>query len=178
MIYGDRVRLRAPERDDIGRFVKWLNDPEVRDGLLLYLPMSIAEEENWFENMLKRPASEHPLVIEIAQDNNWFPIGNCGVHQIDWRNRSAEVGIVIGEKSFWNQGYGTEAMALLLRHAFETLNLNRISLDVYESNPRAIKAYENVGFVHEGRKRKAMFLNGHYIDVLLMSILREEWFSR
>ena len=175
MIFGDRIRLRAPEREDIPRFVNWLNDPEIRHGLLLYLPMSIAEEENWFDQMLERPAVEHPLVIEIKKEHDWYAVGNCGVHNIDWRCRSAEVGIFIGEKQIWNQGYGTETMRLLLKHGFETMNLNRISLDVYANNLNAIRSYEKAGFILEGRKRQAMYLDGDYVDILLMSVLRAEW---
>jgi RimJ/RimL family protein N-acetyltransferase len=175
MIYGKRIRLRAPEREDIPRFVQWLNDPEVRRGLLFYMPMSLGEEENWFDSMLARPPAEHPMVIEIRQEDYWLAIGNCGVHQIDWRCRSAIVGIFIGEKQFWNQGYGSETMELLLEHAFNTLNLNRISLDVYENNLGAIRAYEKAGFVLEGRKRQAMYQDGEYLDILQMSVLRDEW---
>jgi len=175
MIYGEHMRLRAIERSDLPRFVEWLNDPDVRQGLLLHLPMSQAQEENWFENMFKRPAVEHPLVIEVHEGGDWVMIGNCGIHNIDWRCRSAEVGIFIGEKHLWNQGYGTKAMRLLLKHSFETLNLNRIALEVYETNPRAIHSYEKVGFVHEGRKRQAMYKEGKHFDILIMSVLREEW---
>jgi diamine N-acetyltransferase len=175
MIYGEGVRLRAPERRDIPRFVAWLNDPDVRAGLLVALPFSHADEEAWFENMLKRPIEQHPLVIEIPQGEEWISIGNCGFDTIDWRCRAAEVGIFIGEKSMWNQGYGTKVMRLLLRHGFTTLNLNRIALEVYENNPRALRSYEKAGFVHEGRKRQAMYKEGKYIDILLMSVLRSEW---
>jgi RimJ/RimL family protein N-acetyltransferase len=175
MIYSGRIRLRAPERSDIPRFVAWLNDPEVRAGLLVSLPLSTADEESWFEAMLKRPLEEHPLTIEVRQGDDWLPVGNCGFHNIDWRCRAAEVGIFIGEKSLWNQGYGTEVMRLLLKHGFHTLNLNRIALDVYETNPRAIHSYEKAGFVHEGRRRQAMFKDGRYVDILQMSVLRSEW---
>ena len=175
MIYSDRLRLRAPERADIPRFVDWLNDPEVRAGLLLALPLSQADEEGWFERMLTRPMEEHPLTIEVRQGEEWSMIGNCGFHNIDWRSRSAEVGIFIGEKSLWNKGYGTEVMRLLLKHGFHTLNLNRIALEVYENNPRAVRSYEKVGFVHEGRKRQGMYKDGKFIDILLMSVLHSEW---
>lgn len=175
MIYGKRIRLRAPERDDVPRFVAWLNDPEVRQGLSMYLPLSISEEEKWFEQMLERPANEHPLTIDVRNTEDWIPIGNCGFFSIDWRNRVSEVGIFIGDKSYWNQGYGSEAMGMLLRHGFLTLNLNRIFLRVFESNPRAIRAYEKSGFIHEGRQRQAEYQNGKYIDVLLMSVIRSEW---
>jgi RimJ/RimL family protein N-acetyltransferase len=192
MIFSDRIRLRAPERSDIPRFVAWFNDPEVIAGLGPNYPKSQADEENWFDEMLKQPASQHPMVIEIRvtgvrpegavsfppgdmpADVDWVPIGNCSFHAIDWRNRSGEVGIVIGEKRFWNQGYGTETMHLLVKHGFETLNLHRIWLRVHATNLRAIRSYEKVGFTHEGRMREAEFKNGSYVDVLLMSILESE----
>jgi RimJ/RimL family protein N-acetyltransferase len=175
MIYGENLRLRAPIQSDLPQFVTWLNDPEVRAGLLLHLPLSLEEEKNWFENMLKQPAAEHPMVIEVLQGDDWKAIGNCGFHRIDWRVRAGEVGIFIGDKSCWDQGYGTQVMRLLLRHGFNTLNLNRILLEVYDNNPRAIRAYEKAGFVHEGRKRQGMYKDGKYFDVLLMSVLRAEW---
>ncbi|MBL7164571.1 MAG: GNAT family N-acetyltransferase [Anaerolineales bacterium] len=175
MIYGKGIRLRAIEKDDLPLFVEWLNDPEVRHGLMIYLPLSQAEEQRWFEAMLKRPQEEHPLMIEIEEQEQWIPIGNCGLFDINWRVRSAEVGIVIGEKSYWNQGHGTKAMRLLLRHGFKTLNLNRIFLRVYEHNSRAARAYEKTGFVHEGRMRQAHFHEGQYLDAIIMSVLRSEW---
>ncbi len=175
MILGDRVRLRGIERSDLPRCVTWLNDAEVRQHLLVYLPLSMADEEVWFEQMSKRPAEEHPLVIEIKAAEGWTPIGNTSFHSINWRDRSAEFGIFIGEKRFWNQGYGSEATRLMLRHGFNNLNLYRIYLHVYETNPRAIRSYERAGFVLEGRLRHDRFLDGRYIDVLLMAVLQPEW---
>jgi diamine N-acetyltransferase len=177
MIYGERVRLRSIEREDLARFVEWLNDPEVIEGLALYLPMSTAEEERWFDGLASRPAEERPLAIDARQKDDWRHIGSAGFHNIEWKNRVGEVGIAIGEKSAWNQGFGTEAMRLLLRHGFETLNLNRIFLSVHESNQRAIRTYEKAGFVHEGCMRQAIYRGGKYQDELLMSVLHSEWDS-
>lgn len=184
MIYGERIRFRHAERSDIPRFVEWLNDPEVRKGILIYLPMSLMEEEAWFENMNKRPVDERVLCIDMRQPgqdgqaDTWKHIGSCGFNDINWRNRSAEFGILIGDKSVWNQGYGTEAVRLLVKLGFETLNLNRIYLHVFGNNPRAVRAYEKAGFTHEGRHRQANFQDGQYIDELVMSILREEWLAQ
>lgn len=175
MIYGDRIRLVAVEKADLPIFVAWLNDPEVRDGLAMYLPMSLAQEEKWFEDMLKRDPNSQPLNIEVKKGDAWVKIGNMGLFDFDHKARSAEVGIMIGNKDFWNKGYGTEAMTLMLKHGFETLNLNRIMLQVYEDNPRAIRCYEKAGYVHEGSLRKARYHNGRYYDVLFMGILKEEW---
>lgn len=176
MLYGERVRLRAIERVDQPLFVKWLNDPEVREGVGIYAPFSETDEDTWFENMLKTPADQHPMVIEIPdEEHGWLPIGDIGFHVVNWRVREAEFGIVIGDKTCWNRGYGSEAVRLLIAHGFETLNLNRIALRVYETNPRAVHAYEKVGFRHEGRLRQAHYAHGKYVDVLIMSILREEY---
>ena len=178
MIYGERIRLRAIERDDLPRFVTWLNDPEVRHGLMMYLPLSQADEEQWFESMIKSPADQHPLMIEIITESGWVALGNCGLFGVDWRVRSAEFGIFIGAKQYWNQGYGTDAVRLMLKHGFETLNLNRIYLRVYGNNPRAERAYEKAGFVTEGRMREAHYDEGSYHDVIMMSVLRAEWEAR
>jgi diamine N-acetyltransferase len=175
MIYGDRVRLRHVESEDLPLFVEWLNDPQVSHGLSLYVPLSLAEEEDWFEKILKSPIDERPLVIEIQMGKDWRMVGNSSFHNLDWRNRSAEIGLFIGDKSSWDQGYGTEVLRLLLRHGFSTLNLHRIYLRVFEDNPRAIRAYEKAGFVQEGRQRQAEFHDGQFFDVLWMSVLRPEW---
>jgi len=175
VIYGDRVRLRHVEREDLPKFVEWLNDPEIYQGLSMHTPLSMAEEENWFETMLKSPKDERPLCIEAKVDDGWQLIGNSGFFDLDWRNRSAELGIFIGDKNFWNQGYGTEVIRLLLRHCFATLNLHRVYLRVFEDNPRAIRSYEKAGFVHEGRQRQGEYHNGEFHDVLFMSVLRPEW---
>ena len=178
IIYGERVRLRSVERSDLDKFVEWINDPEVTEGLTMFLPMSSVDEEKWFDGVMERSQEEKPLVIDLKDDKKWRLIGNSGFLNFDWIARTAEVGIMIGDKTLWNQGYGTEVMTLLQRHGFETLNLNRIYLRVHAENKRAIRAYEKSGFVHEGRMRQAVFKHGAYNDVLFMSVLRDEWNAR
>ncbi len=188
MIYSDRIRFRAIDRDDLPTFLNWINDPEVRQGIGIYLPFSMADEEDWFEGMRKHPANEHNLAIEVRltseqagkpvmdeSEESWKMIGSCGFFNLDGRNRSSEFGITIGDKSYWNKGFGTEAVRLLVQHGFNTLNLNRIYLRVLENNLRAIRAYEKAGFTHEGRQRQAEFRDGKYIDLLVMSILKDEF---
>jgi len=175
MIIGERVRLRAIERDDLPRFVQWLNDPEVRDNLELYQPLSMPQEEKWFEEILKRNIDEQPLGIEIQADESWQLIGNISFFSLDRRDQSAEVGIFIGDKKFWGKGFGTDAMKLMVSHGFMDLNLNRIHLRVFETNPRGIRSYEKAGFSHEGCLRQARYQNGRFIDVLVMGILKDEW---
>jgi RimJ/RimL family protein N-acetyltransferase len=175
MLYGKHIRLRSNERSDLPKFVEWLNDPDVRRFLSMSMPISQASEEQWFEKMLKRPSEEQSLGIEINDRGDWRLIGNCGLFDLNWRTRSAEVGLFIGDKTCWNKGYGTEVMRLLLRHGFETLNLNRIFLHVDAENLGGIRAYEKAGFVHEAQLREANFHEGKYCDDLIMSVLRSEW---
>ncbi len=175
MIFGDRIRLRGVEREDLPRFQTWLNDPEVRRGMSLIQPLSMVQEEHWFGGLKDRPIEEHPLAIDVAEGENWTLVGNCAIFAIDWRVRSAEFGIFIGDKSYWNKGYGTEATLVMLRHCFEALNLNRLFLRVYADNLRAQRAYEKAGFVQEGRLRAAEYHEGAYVDVIMMSVLAAEW---
>lgn len=174
MLYGERVRLRGIEREDILTFVRWFNDPEVRQYLLMYEPMSMAKEERWFEGQLDK-RDDFLYVVEALIDGQWVPIGNVGLHRVDWKNRTAVFGIVLGEKAYWGQGFGTDATRTMLRFAFEELNLHRVELEVFDFNPRAIRCYEKAGFRREGTRRQAIFRDGRYHDAYLMAILQDEW---
>lgn len=178
MIIGEQIRYRAIEKEDLPYFTQWLNDPEVREGLSLIMPFSLTEEEEWFAGLSKRPPFEKPLAMEIQPDpqvDKWIFVGNCGLFGIDWQNRFAEVGIFIGEKGYWNQGFGTKAIKLILKFGFEDLNLHRIWLQVYETNQRAMRSYEKAGFTSEGKLREAHYNDGEYVDVIIMSVLKHEW---
>ncbi|MCZ2127662.1 MAG: GNAT family N-acetyltransferase [Anaerolineales bacterium] len=178
VIYGKKIRLRAVEREDIKKFHEWVNDPQVTINISMYLPMSLEDETAWFEGFSKMDRHERPLAIEIRKNKTWKIIGNCGVFNLDFRNGNAELGIMIGDKTEWNKGYGTDAMTALSRHCFETLDLHRVYLRVYESHVRAARAYEKVGFVLEGKQRDAVYKNGKHENVLMMSLLRSEWDAR
>ncbi len=175
MITGQRVRLRAIEREDLPKFTSWLNDREVTEYLLWSHPLSQAEEEGWYNNMLGRPIAEHPKGIEVETPDGWILVGNTSFNEVDWQHRAAEVGIFIGDKRFWGKGYGTEALRLMLRYGFNDLNLHRIYLYVFAENQRGIHSYNKVGFITEGTLRDAVYKNGRYQDVLVMSVLQPEW---
>lgn len=174
MIVGERVRLRPIERDDLPRFVEWFGDPEVRHHLAVYLPFSLAQEERWFENLLERleRRQDVALAIETAEGVH---IGSIGLHAINWKDRNAELGIAIGEKAHWGQGYGTDAIRTMLGLAFRELNLHRVVLRVDADNARAIRCYEKAGFQREGTSREAVFREGKYVDQHIMSILQLEF---
>jgi len=173
MLKGERVTLRAIEREDIPRFLRWLNDPEVTRYLTISMPLSREEEERWFEQQLG-DRNRKVLAIETESGEH---IGNISLEDIDWKNRRATLGIVIGEKERWGQGYGTDAIRTLLRFAFEELNLNRVQLDVFDFNERARRCYRRCGFREEGILRQAHYAEGRYHDVVRMAILRSDWES-
>ncbi|HZK17280.1 MAG: GNAT family protein [Anaerolineaceae bacterium] len=181
ILYAERIRLRASEREDIPLFLKWVNDPDVCENLEQTTVLNRVHEEAWFENVSKGPSEELPLVIEVRQEtenaegNGWVAIGNIALIDIHQVNRSAEIGIMIGEKNYWDRGFGTEAMRRMCQYGFDELNLHRIFLRVFEGNQRGIKAYQKAGFVYEGTMRQARYHLGRYWDVDFMGIIKSEW---
>jgi diamine N-acetyltransferase len=174
MIIGEKVRLRPIERDDLPRYVEWFGDPEVRRHLLVWLPFSLAQEERWFESLQGRLERQEEVLLAIDTIGG-LHIGNVGLHAIDWKNRNAELGIIIGEKSYWGQGYGTDAVRMMLNLAFREMNLHRVFLRVDADNTRGIRCYKKVGFQHEGTLREVGFRESQYLNQHMMSILASEF---
>lgn len=173
MLKGKLVNLRAIEREDLDEIMKWVNDQEVTKYLTAFLyPISRVEEEKFLERAMSRNDTEKNLVIETKEG---VYIGQISLHKIDWKNSNAELGIIIGNKEYWGKGYGTEAIKILLHHAFNQMNLYKIYLRVFEFNQRGIRCYEKCGFKEEGRLRQNYFYNGKYYDVILMGILKDEF---
>ena len=121
------------------------------------------------------PAMHFFSVRTLADDSL---IGEMILDIVNWSGRDAFVGLSIGERENWGKGYGTDMLNLLLRYAFTEVNLRRVTLTVFEYNPRAIRTYEKAGFRHEGRVRKALHKEGARWDILFMGILREEWLEQ
>jgi len=173
MFNGTLVRLRGMEKSDIDNIMLWINNPEVTRHLLAFtLPMSRAMEEKWLEGAVHHTATDKLFAIETLSGEY---LGGCGLHHIDHVNRHAEVGIAIGKDAYLGKGYGTDALQVLLRLGFHSLNLNKIYLRVFAPNTRGIRCYEKCGFKAVGRHRQHRFLAGQWQDEVLMEILRDEW---
>jgi len=170
-LIGERIYLRPLEVDDALTVAPWFNHPDVNRFIFIRPPLSFDMERDW----LRKFVQGEEIVLGIVLKDGDRLIGSTGLHKIDWRNRHAAFGIVLGEPTEWNKGYGTEATRLMVRHGFETLNLNRIWLEVYENNPRGQRVYEKIGFRVEGRLRQHTYRDNRYLDVLVMGILREDW---
>ena len=175
MIKGKRIKFAPLDKKHIDIFLKWFNDPEITQYLLMYKPLTRDWEEEWFDALKNKENEVYFSILLLEQEDPEKIIGNCAIQNIDAKNRACSCGITIGEKEYQNKGLGTEAMEMLVEYSFNTLNMNRIELTVYEFNTRAYKSYQNVGFVEEGRKRQARYHNGKYYDEIIMAILREDW---
>ncbi len=165
---GQLIRLRAVEEEDLTLINGMFWNPEVSQHLAVTWPEPLAGTREWWER--GRSAGDATFVIETLAGEL---IGVCGLEGIDHRVRSAGLGIWIG-KPFWDQGYGADAVRTLCRFGFREMNLQRIGLAVYESNPRGVRAYQKVGFREEGRRRRAHFGDGRHIDVIVMGLLADE----
>lgn len=170
----ERVILRAVSRRDFPFLLKWVNDPEVVQYLRFYLPITELAEEKWLEK-ISHSEKDVVFVIEVIVDDEVKPIGTCGLHGINTKDRNATFGISIGDKEFWNGGYGMEVTNLIVRYGFEQLNLHRINSTVYDFNEYSLKMHRNCGFQEEGRQREAVFKNNHYVDVITLGLLKKEW---
>jgi len=176
MLKGKRVLLRPVKRSDISYFLKWFNDPEVVQYVLMHLPVTEMSEEKYIEELgTTRAGSDARFVIEAIESDSTRPIGDCALHEINSKERRAVFDIVIGEKDYWSRGYGTEAARLIINYGFQQLNLHRVSSAAVAFNERSIKLHKNLGFREEGRSRQAVFRNGQYHDEVLVGMLREEW---
>jgi RimJ/RimL family protein N-acetyltransferase len=172
-----KIHLRAFEKEDIDSIIKWVNDEAVTQYLsdILIYPISRADEVKWLESVSITNHREKVFAIETL---NKELIGSVGLHNINWVERKAELGIMIGEREFWGKGYGSEAVREVLRITFEKMNLNRVYLRVFENNPRAIRVYEKCGFQIEGSLRQDHYYGRRYYDTLIMAMLKEEYFEK
>jgi RimJ/RimL family protein N-acetyltransferase len=153
--------------------MRCINDREVMNNLLMRYPVSRYQEEKWIEKALD-DGSQRNKVFALETKEGVY-LGGIGLHKIDWENRHAEAGIVIGKKEHWNKGYGTDAMIAILDFAFNQMNLHRVYLRVFEYNQRGVRSYEKCGFKKEGVLREDRYVRGEYRDTIMMGILRDEF---
>lgn len=174
-LLGDRIYLspRCASEEEIKKFTEWMNDFQVTD----YIGGSeqittLTGEKEWLENSAKNNENR---VFNIVELNNNKLIGTIGLEHFNWIQRSAVLGIFIGDKDFRSNGYGAEAIKLLLEYGFKYLNLHSIRLELIAINERAHRCYLKCGFKDTGCNREGIFLNGNYYDRLHMDILENEF---
>ena len=170
-LIGERIYLSPRNTEEAEQFTEWLNDFETTDYIgRSALIITLEGEKKYFEENMDK---NYNFFI-VTLDNDKL-IGTIALEKYDAINRTATLGIFIGDKEYRSQGYGTEAIRLILDYGFNYLNLNNIKLDLMSFNERALKCYQKCGFKEYGRRRKCKFINGQYYDMIEMDILAEEF---
>ena len=180
LLYGSLVRLTAEEPQEHARvYAMWNRDSEfmrLLDAEPAYPPSVKKLTELIQRDQEKDPPAFYLFAIRTLEGDKL--VGYIGLDGDAFPHGELFVGIAIGEREDWGKGYGTDAMKVILRYAFQELNLRRVSLDTFEYNPRAIRSYEKAGFVHEGKARGYLNREGQRWDLIFMGILREEWLAK
>jgi RimJ/RimL family protein N-acetyltransferase len=177
LLEGDKIRLRRPEEPDVQLFLSWFKDEEVRFWLHLSEQPEVTERDARHrlgvpsgENA-SRESSTSSWVIEDRSDR---VIGGLSLLGIDRIHGRAELAVCVGDKTYWSRGYGTDAITVLLRQAFDDLGLRRVWLITDADNLRAIRCFEKCGFVREGLLKAYRLRRGKPVDMVIMGILRSD----
>ena len=170
-LVGDRIYLSPRNTEDLEKFTEWMNDFQITDytgrsGMLVTLD----SEKKYLE---ENSAPQATFVI-VTLDKNEM-IGTVGLERINDIHRTATLGIFIGNKEYWNNSYGTEAIRLILDYGFNYMNLHSVKLELMSFNERALKCYKKCGFKEAGRIRESRYINGKYYDTIFMDILKSEF---
>lgn len=175
MLQGLKTSIRSVEEDDIDIVYQWYNDQEINLWSSGAWPINTLLSKDQIAVKFLDGAPD-VYRYSILEENSRL-IGTIGFKELNIPSRSASLYIVIGDKSYWGKGYGTDALIVFVRFLFTQWNLHRITLDTWDENIRAIRAYEKVGFIIEGRQREARYVYGSYHDSILMGLLRSEFLA-
>jgi RimJ/RimL family protein N-acetyltransferase len=180
LMFGELVHLTVENPEVMARsFSRWSQDVEWFRLFDTDPPKLYSEKKwrEWLEKEVEKGTSDE-IFFAIRTLDNDFLIGFIGLFDLFMQHGDTFVAIALGEREYLGKGYGTDAMRVMLRYVFNELNLRRVSLIVFEYNPRAIRSYVKVGFISEGRIRDVMQRDGRRWDFLYMGILREEWLAK
>jgi len=172
VLKGKKIILKPIQVKQAGRFLEWFGDDEVIrfllvDGKKLNLKKEIAAIKR-----LKYSPSHYTWSIYTK---NKIHIGSTGLSGVDKNNQRATWGIVIGDKKYWNQGFGTDVLKTVMKFFFTRLKFNRLELKVFPENLAGRKVYKRCGFKKEGLLRQAVYKRGKYYDEIVMSVLKNEY---
>jgi len=176
-LVGKRVYLRPLELNDLnGNYPNWLNDPEVtKQNSHHTYPYSKVILEDYITNAY---SSKDKLPLAIIDKENDFHFGNISLSNIDFINSRSDWGLVIGETDYWNKGFAKEASFLILKHAFDSLNIRRIYSGTTVENIGGQKLMEAMGMIKEGHRKEHIYKNGKYLDVVDYGMLKEDFYKK
>lgn len=171
---GEKVALGPLSRELIPLFVKWINDFDVTRTLTVgNRPVTQEDEQAWYDKV----SGPDTRSFVIYDGQTLQPVGVAGILHINLLERSCEFGIMIGEKSAWGKGFGTETAKLCAGYAFRALSLHNVMLTVQADNERAIRAYRRAGFQDIGRRRGVVWQAGRCIDMIYMDCIAPDYFA-
>jgi RimJ/RimL family protein N-acetyltransferase len=170
---GERVQLRRHDPKNYRLYAEWYGDSEIWHlTSWAKMPLGRSAVKRLFEER-ELSTTDDSFAIHLTGEKE--PVGVISLMNISEANLSADLSVIVGAPDDRSQGYGAEAIEMIVRYAFEDLGLNRVGLSVFEFNDSAISTYERLGFEHEGRLRRAIKRADGFHDALLMSVLRDEW---
>lgn len=172
VLRGEKISLEPARSEFLTEFIFWFADTHVTRYLAYRSPMSLKQEEEWFDNVAADRNTVHWTIMAGQR-----PIGVTGIHNIDWINRNAITGTVIGVQSEWGKGYATEAVRLRTDFAFPTLGLEGLETHSFAENAGMHKALERSGHRRIGVRTHAQFRMGEWHDSILFELLAEDWWS-
>ena len=174
-IEGEDVFLCPIQSEHAELYTKWANHPRGRRYSRFVVPITIENARQWAQSTDDIPKN---IGFEIWYKKDNKPIGTCGIGDIDWINRTAFLFMNIGEPEYWNKHLGTQAGKLLLKYAFNELNLNRLVAKIYEPNIGSWKVAEKIGFTFEGIQKAAVYVDGKYYGAKAYGLLKEDWLKK
>lgn len=175
-MYGPRLEgsvavMRPPHDDDVQISTSWMEDFEVTRLLgPNVLPSTVDKQREWVEQM---GTDQRHVFWFIEHEGR--PVGETGIHEIDWRNGTGRTGTMIGDRSAWGRGIAGEVMRMRTEFAFRQLNLRKLRSGYYEGNEASARAQAACGYVVVGRHREEMFRDGRWHDLILTELMRSEW---
>lgn len=177
MLQDKNIVLRPLSLTDLDEIMTWINDLEVNQYILRVLPITKEAESSWITSLSD---SKTDIVFGICYKDNAQEklVGTCGLHKINWIDRSAITGIAIGNKDYWQKKIGSITFHLLITYAFVNLNLHRITSSALSFNARSIAMHKRLGFIEEGREREGVYRHGVYHDIINFGLLRKEYLNK
>jgi [ribosomal protein S5]-alanine N-acetyltransferase len=169
---GQNIYLREVRISDVTEsYYRWMNDPAITQFLeSRFYPNSIDSLKEYVKS--KQDDSTNVFLAIVIKENHRH-IGNIKLGAINWIHRFADVGIIIGEKDCWGKGYASEALTLVTKYAFDTLNLHKLTAGCYEMNQGSVKAFQKVGYYIEVIQKSQFYYQGAYVDAVVLAILKD-----
>jgi RimJ/RimL family protein N-acetyltransferase len=170
MLEDDLIYLRKLEASDLDRTWEWIHDPDIYNAIGIYVPVSTTSQKLWFDKLDK---SHSDIVFAICLKKDDIHIGNVSLGLIDYRHRNARVSIFVADIEQRGVSIGTRAMKLLIHYAFDFLNLHRLYCKTTAGNERILSFYKKLGFQIEGQLRQHEYLEGKYVDKVMLGIIKD-----